>query len=76
VLAAILKLAAVLCLCLATLTACGGATLEPKEPGPNGSNEIGVNPVGPTAGEPPSTGGNVGVNPGGPHHPHPAPVGT
>jgi hypothetical protein len=58
-----LRVVAVFCLCLATLTACGGGTLEP-EPGPlestlsPGRDNVGVDPPGPPdgGGGPPSTG--------------------
>jgi len=65
-----LKLLAVSCLCSATLTACGGPTLEPGSGPPAGqttrSPAVGIDPVGPDSGGTAPPGENVGVDPLGP----------
>ena len=65
-----LKLVAVSCLCSATLTACGGPTLEPESEQPasqtTSSPAAGINPVGPESGATQPPGENVGVDPLGP----------
>jgi hypothetical protein len=61
-------LVAVSCLCSATLTACGGPTLEPGS-GPPASQTVspaGIDPVGPPSQATPPPGENVGANPLGP----------
>jgi hypothetical protein len=65
-----LRLVVVSCLCSATLTACGGPTLEPGS-GPPASQtispqEAGIDPVGPPSEATPPPGENVGVDPLGP----------